>query len=157
MPEPSLIYAVMHLIKKRLVFTCCKYSRMLRSGKRTEECSDGEYSALPSILWVFNGTPIHNLYNENIYSSAPTTGILVLEMRQKFPVSANIDSSKSPSRSPTTPSICKARALAARSVKTNKSSDSKKLSHSTKQIDTMLLFPVPSGPLDAHSAQEEAL
>lgn len=29
-------------IKKTLVFTCCKYSRMLRSGKGTENCSNAE-------------------------------------------------------------------------------------------------------------------
>lgn len=41
-------------------------------------------------------------------------------------------------------------------MKTNKSPSDAKLSHRSKQINTLLLFPVPSGTLDVYSMEEEA-
>lgn len=53
-----------------------------------QKCLNSEHR-LP-FLWVLNGTLALNLYNGSTYCSASMMGILSLEMRYRFPVSANI-------------------------------------------------------------------
>lgn len=88
-------------------------------------------------------------------------GILALEIKYRFPVSANIDMKRQfhifELAALAGASVCKVHAHLLTEVWKQISPLIQKLSHSTKQIGTMLLFPVPSGPLDTRSAQEEAL